>query len=263
MRWLMIVALLTVSSTTAAYSGTFENDFSNEHLDGWNIHIDPKPAFRPVPHLLNFEDGYLVLNKNRVAQEHSASLELGTRNAEEWDSYTFTFRIRFKGVPEPGAAFYTEVRRSDVVANEIPNPANSHNAQSMWILLDERQAIHVLTFRLGQPPLGWAPDEIIHRAKFGFERLERPIASRWIPIKIVAKENHFKFYFDNQLVAKYEDEKAGPGTVLFHTNMKIVVHLDDIKIWGLRIPNIGGPYGVPSEARLATTWGEMKDLPRR
>ena len=263
MRWLMIVALLTVSSTTAAYSGTFVNDFSNEHLDGWNIHIDPKPAFRPVPHLLNFEDGYLVINKNRVAQEHSVSLELGTRNAEEWDSYTFTFRIRFMGVPEPGAAFYTEVRRSDVVANEIPNPANSHNAQSMWILLDERQAIHVLTFRLGQPPLGWAPDEIIHRAKFRLERLERPIASRWIPIKIVAKENHFKFYFDNQLVAKYEDEKAGPGTVLFHTNMKIVVHLDDIKIWGPRIPNIGGPYGVAPEARLATTWGEMKDLPRR
>jgi len=113
MRWLMTVALLTVSVTTAAYSGTFVNDFSNEHLEGWNIHIDPKPAFPPVPHLLNFEDGYLVINKNRVAQEHSVSLELGTRNAEEWDSYTLTFRIRFKGVPEPGAAFYTEVRRSN------------------------------------------------------------------------------------------------------------------------------------------------------
>ena len=263
MRWLMIVALVTVSSTTTAYSGTFLNDFSNEHLDGWNIHIDPKPVFRPVPHLLNFKDGYLVLNKNRVAQEHSVSLELGTRNAEEWDSYSLTFRIRFQGVPEPGAAFYTEVRRSEVVANQIPNPANSHNAQSMWILLDKRQAIHVLTFQLDQTPFGRGFDEIIHRAKFGLERLEQPIASRWIPIKIVAKENHFEFYFDNQLVAKYEDEKAGPGTVLFHTNMKIVVHLDDIKIWGPRIPNIGGPHRVAPEARLPTTWGKIKDSSRR
>ena len=263
MRWLMTVVLLTLSSTTAAYSGTFVNDFSNEHLDGWNIHIDPKPAFPPVPHLLNFEDGYLVINTIRGGQKHSVSLEPRTRNAEEWDSYTFTFRIRFMGVPEPGAAFYTEARRSEVVANEIPNPANSHNAQSMWILLDERQAIHVLTFRLGQPPLGWAPDEIIHRAKFGLERLERPIASRWMPIKIVAKENHFKFYFDNQLVAKYEDEKAGPGTVLFYTQSATIVHLDDIVITGPRIPNIGGPHRVAPEARLATTWGKIKDSSRR
>lgn len=263
MRWLLTVALLTISSTTAAYSGTFVNDFSDEHLDGWNIHINPRPAFSPVPHLLNFEDGYLVLNKNRVAQEHSVSLELGTRNAEEWDSYTFTFRIRFMGVSEPGAAFYTEVRRRNGWESQHPNPSNSHNAQSMWILLDQRQAIHVLTFRLDQTPLGWGFDEIIHRAKFPLERLERPIASRWIPIKIVAKHQFFEFYFDDLLVSKYEDENAGPGTVLFHTNTKTIVHLDDIKIWGPRIPNIGGPYGVPPEARLATTWGEVKDLPRR
>ena len=263
MRLAKIVALLTVSFTTAAYSGTFVNDFSNEHLEGWNIHIDPKPAFPPVPHLLNFEDGYLVLNKNRVAQEHSASLELRTRNAEEWDSYSLTFRIRFKGVPEPGAAFYTEVRRSNGWDSQHPSPANSHNAQSMWILLDQRQAIHVLTFQLDQNPLGRGFDEIIHRAKFGLERLEQPIASRWIPIRIVAKKQLFEFYFDDHLVAKYEDEKAGSGTVLFHTNTKTIVHLDDIKIWGPRIPNIGGPHSVPPEARLATTWGEMKDLPRR
>ena len=263
MRWLMTVALLTVSSTTAAYSGTFVDDFSNEHLDGWNIHIDPKPAFRPVPHLLNFEDGYLVINKNREAQEHSVSLELGTRNAEEWDSYTLTFRIRFKGVPEPGAAFYTEVRRSNGWDSQHPNPANMHNAESMWMLLDKRQAIHVLTFRLGQPPLGWALHGIIHRAKFRLERLERSIASRWVPIKIVAKHQFFEFYFDNQLVAKYEDEKAGPGTVLFHTDMKIVVHLDDVRISGPRIPNIGGAHRVAPEARLATTWGKIKDPSRR
>jgi len=84
-----------------------------------------------------------------------------------------------------------------------------------------------------------------------------------VPIKIVAKHQFFEFYFDNQLVAKYEDEKAGPGTVLFHTDTKTVVHLDDITITGPQIPNDGGAHGVDVEARLATTWGKIKDPSRR
>ena len=133
------------------------------------------------------------------------------------------------------------------------------NSQAVWMLLDHRQAIHVLTFRLEQPPLGWFTDVIIHRAKFSLERLEQPIASRWIPIEIVAKRQFFEFYFDDHLVARYKDGKAGPGTISFWTNAAMIVHLDDITITGPRIPFLGGPHNVAPEARLATTWGELKN----
>ena len=258
MRRLLIAVLLAVLPVMAAYSGTFVDDFNDGNLDGWHVRTAPLAPF-PDSNLLKFEDGHLVIDPVFRGRKHSVYLELRTGNAEKWDSYTLTFRIRFERVPEQDATFYIQVRRTEVAnfqqGDAILTPGNS---QAVWMLLDRRQAIHVLTFRLEQPPLGWFTDVIIHRAKFPLERLEQPIADRWIPIKIVAKRQFFEFYFDNQLVGKYEDENAGPGTVVFYTQSTTIVHLDDIAITGPRIPFHGGPHRVASEARLATTWGENK-----
>ena len=96
------------------------------------------------------------------------------------------------------------------------------------------------------------------REEFSREDLGRPPIelNRWIPIEIVAEKDLFEFHFDDHLVARYRDEKAGPGTVRFSTHSGMLVHLDDVRISGPRIPNIGGPHRVAPEARLATTWGE-------
>ena len=53
------------------------------------------------------------------------------------------------------------------------------------------------------------------------------------------------------------------GTVGFQVASGMVVHLDDVKITGPEIPNIGSPQSVNPEARLATTWGEIKNLSRK
>ena len=268
MRWISIASLLTISSAIVAYSGTFVEDFSDGNLDEWHILTMPGPPF-PVADLVKIEDGYLVLDPMFGGQRHSVSLELRTGNAEEWDSYTLICRIRFKGAPEPPATLYLEVRRSEGGKFRIGNdtfPLN--NFQQMSITVHHPQEIKVVTSRPDERPfhedLDVPPLVDIFRAELRLKPLGRPIKlNRWIPIKVVANKHLFKLYFNDHLVAQYEDEKAGPGTVRFWTSGAMIVPLDDIKIWGPRIPNIGGPHRVVPEARLATTWGEMKDSSRR
>jgi len=265
---LLLIVLLAVSSATVAYSGTFVEDFNDGNLDAWHIDIAPGPPFPPVANLLKFEDGYLVIDPVLGRQRYLVVSELRAGNPEKWDSYRLTCRIRFefKENPEPPLTFQLEVRWTKGPAVEKDGVTrNMENSQAMWILADHRQAIHVVSFHPneGFPAVGDNAVLMTHRAKFSLERLEQPIASRWIPIKIVAKRQFFEFYFDDHLVARYRDGKAGPGTVKFWTNARMLVHLDDITITGPRVPFIGGPHGVAPEARLATTWGEIKNLPRR
>ncbi len=105
---------------------------------------------------------------------------------------------------------------------------------------------------------------MIHRQTLRAKHLRRPIKlDRWLLIKIVAEENYFEFHFDDNFVTQYEDETAVPGTVSFQVSSGLVVHLDDVAITGPEIPNIGGPHSVNPEARLGTTWGEIKNSSRR
>ena len=267
MRLLLIVVLLAVSSTIAAYSGTFVEDFSDGNLDEWHIRISPGPPPFPATELLKFENGYLDIDTMLGKEVYLVSLELGTGNAEQWDSYTLICRIRFdfKEDPEPPVSFHIEVRSSEGPevqrGNEIFTP---DNFQAMWIQLAPKQEIRVVSFQPNKGfPVEGDAELMTSRAKFSLERLEQPVASRWIPIKIVARGKFFEFYFDDHLVARYEDGKAGPGTVRFWTSGGLPVHLDDIAITGPRIPFLGGPHSVAPEARLATTWGEIKDSPQK
>ena len=101
MKRLLIAALLAVWFTTLAYSGTFVDDFNDGNLDGW--HIRTAPLLRsPDTTLLKFEDGHLVIDPVFRGRKHSVYLELRTGNAEKWDSYTLTFRIRFERSAKAG-----------------------------------------------------------------------------------------------------------------------------------------------------------------
>lgn len=259
----VIALLLLVLPVIAAHAGVFREDFSNGNLDQWHIETAPGPPWHPVSDFLSFENGYLVINTVRNGQKHSVILKLNTGNSERWDSYTLTCRIRFKSkvALEPPSIFTIEVRYSDRrVQRNLIESILLPNSQVMWIYYDRRQEINVWT--LQPDPAGLPNVASIPRAEFQLERLERPIWDRWIPIKIVAKEDSFEFYFDDQFVTQYSDVKAGPGAVRFWSQSHLTVHLDDIAITGPQIPNIG-PRSVDPELHLATTWGEIKNSPRR
>ena len=266
MKPLLMALLMAVSPAVVAYSGTFVEDFNDENLDGWHLLMFPAPPFFPIVDLLKFENGYLVIDPVFRGQRHSVSMELRTGNVEEWASYTFTCRIRFefKEDLELGANFHLSVRYSEGPRVQRGNETfPQDNFQAMWIRLAPKQDIRVFSFHPNKAfPVGNAMLSI-HHAKFSLNRLEQPIADRWIPIKIVAEGKFFEFHFDNQLVARYEDGKARPGTVRFEKSGGSPVHLDDIAITGPRIPFRGGPHSVAPEAHLVTTWGEIKSSHRR
>ncbi len=79
----------------------------------------------------------------------------------------------------------------------------------------------------------------------------------------MAEIDAFEFYIDDNLVAKYLDETAGPGTAKFEVLSKMLVHVDDVKITRPDIPNIRGAQSIHPEGHLTTTWGGIKNSPRR
>ena len=268
MRWSLIAALLAVSPVMVAYSGTFVDDFNDRDLDGWHIETGPGP---PFPNIVKLENGYVVMDASDWERAHGATLELIAHNAKEWDSYTLTCRVRFMFMDvRPGAAtpaFVILVRyREGAKVRKGRHTFTLAHFQEMGIWLFN-QSIWVFTSRPHERPHDEGvhdPAVAIDRAKISLEHLGQPIEqNRWYPVKIVAKKDDFEFYFDDNLLVEYEDRKAVPGTVEFDASSGLLAHLDDIAITGPRIPNIGGPHRVDAEARLATTWGEIKNSPRR
>ena len=254
MKRLMTALLPAVSLVFAAYSGTFRDDFSDGDLDGWHIFMAPEPF---VPNLVRLEDGYLVMD-TRVGKKNDNPaileilfLELERGNAENWDSYTLTCRVRIAEVSQG----YNPVFNISVRSRE--GHFDVSTGQRM-LILPTRDLVGVVTF---PPDAKIAPkgvDGVIHRENF-----EKAIKlQRWYQIKIAAEESNFEFHFNGNRVSKYKDKTAGPGTVNFLADAGILVHLDDVVITGPDIPNTGA-HSVNPEAHLTTTWGGIKSSSRR
>ena len=236
------------------------DDFHDRNLDGWHLWTHPPGIALPVA----FKDGYLVIDtrieKNELPEGFFklVSLELTTGNAEDWNSYTLTCRVRFaEVVEEESGIFSVGVRRSvgqfDVVAQQamLISPVDQH-VQVDTIPPDARRNLKK------------GLEGKILRETFGLKNLRQPIKlDRWLPIEIVAEQNYFEFHFDDNFIIQYEDETAVPGTVRFQVDSGMLVHLDDVVITGPDVPNIGSPQSVSPEPHLATTWGEIKNSPRR
>ena len=258
MKWLLIALLIAMLPLGTARSGTFLDDFHDRNLDGWHVWY---PNGFPIP--LAFKDNYLVIDTTVEEGElppgleftKLLGLELRLDNSETWNSYTLTCRVRFAKVAEElSGIFVVGVRRSIGHFGEM--------AEQIMLILPVSQHIQVDTV----PPdaklnLKEGIKGGIVREIFDLGNLRRPIKlNRWLPIQIVAEENYFEFHFDDNFITQYEDESAVPGTVRFQVASGMVVHLDDVVVTGPEIPNIGSPLNVNPDGRLATTWGEIKNL---
>lgn len=187
----------------------------------------------------------------------TVAAEIKIENEQNWDSYTLTCRVRFSSEliwENPQFSITVQGRKGqfDLMTGQVLS------------VLPIVQLLLVYTI-----PPDVKPDQdnminIIRRADFGPERLRRRIKlDQWLPIKIVVDRAHLEFHFDDRLVTEYEDGTALPGTVRFGAAFGMLVHVDDVVITGPRIPNIGDPHNVDLNAHLATTWGDIKNAPRR
>lgn len=262
MKWLLVVMFIAVSPTIVAQSGTFLDDFSDGNLDGWEIWGIPPP---PVPDLVRLEGGHLVLDTTLDRNEPPGvnakyvSLELRIGDAENWDSYTLTCRIRFAEVRGGhGSGFFNiDVRSSpgrfELVAEQV----------MQILLLPQSIVVSSIPPNAKRNPKTLEREGEIHRRNLLPEHFPAIKLKQWIPIEIVAEKHAFEFYIDDTLVAQYLDGTAGLGTVRFEALSEMLVHVDDVKITGPHIPNIQGAHSIHPEGHLTTTWGEIKNSSRR
>ena len=266
MRRIPIVLLSAGSPLFTANSGTFVDDFSDGNLDGWDVIIHPPLPREEAAHVVKLEDEHLVIDTIAKRIElppgfdfiEFVQLELRLRDMEAWNSYTLTCQVQFDSAPREGPGMcVVGVRRSE-----------GHfgvTAQQILLILPAQQHIQVDTV---EPHAEHDPifglQGVIHHEVLDPRNFRRPIKlKQWLPIKIVAEESRFEFHFDENLVAEYEDENAGPGTVTFQAEFMMVVRLDDFMITGPGIPNNDPPQSLSAETQLAAMWRELKNPPRK
>lgn len=161
MKWLLVVMFIAVSPTIVAQSGTFLDDFNDGNLDGWHVLMAPAPF---IPNVVRLENGYLVMDTRAGKNDNPAILEilfleLEIGNAENWDSYTLTCRVRIAEVSQGyNPSFHISVRSREGHFDVMTE-------QRMFIL-PTRDLVSVVTF---PPDAKIAPggvDGIIHRENF-------------------------------------------------------------------------------------------------
>lgn len=250
MKWLLIAVFIVLPPVVTVYSGTFVDDFSDRNLDEWHIGGNPKPV---IPDRVSVRAGHAVMNaapaEGFPLLWANAYMELRTGDWENWDSYSLTCRIRFEEIrKEKIGEFHVRVRRGK---GRFGVAAWQH-----MLIYPGRQDIQVTTV----PPDAKADRAgikgKIRRQTLNRRHLRRPIdLNQWIPIEVVAEKDRFEFHFDGNFVTRYEDETAVPGTVGFVTHGGLVVHLDDVTITG-----VGVPQSIDYKRRLVHDLGRSKEL---
>ena len=246
MKQFIAILLAATLCITAAYAGTFSDNFNDGDLEGW--HVWRMPETKPP----KVEQGAVVMDviveKNDKFQIKMVYLELIASNAKSWRAYTLTCRVKFSKALPPLPGFIIAVRRSQ---------------GRFGVMAEHGMIIHPLGDYVGITTI--PPDAKLNPKKgiegtIGRGHIKKPIKlNKWYHIKIVAMENHFEFYFDNDVVTVYEDETAVPGTVKFQADAGIRSHLDDVVITGPNIPNIGPRSILKIEDKIAVMWGKIKD----
>ncbi len=247
----LIVLIITVAPVAAAYSGTFYDGFDDGNLDGWEV-CDVPHCFPP-----RLENGYLVLDTmiNGFAKAKNVWMTLRAGDAQNWDSYTLRCKVRFSSESHRGGDLTILVRLG-----------GWHDAKGCQFMNINSRIQHVYVSTI--PPgaeIGINEGDMrpIKRGEIRGDQLRRHIAlDRWYSIKIVAEQQFFEFFFDDNLVSKYVDHTAVPGTVMFKPFFGTVAHLDDVTITGPRVPDINSSHVSPNTS-LATTWGEIKIASRQ
>ena len=257
MKWFLVALPMAASPAVTVYSGTFLDDFNDGNLDGWDVQFSLE-----FPDSVKIKSGYLVMDTTAGKQGPPAlggtvAVELKTGDEQNWDSYTLTCRVRFSSelireLPLFDITVQRRKGRFDLMAGQVLSVFPIH------------QRLQVDTIPPDAKPDHNNIIDTIRRVDFGPERLRRRIKlDQWLPIKMVVDRDYLEFHFDDRLVTQYEDKSARPGTVRFRAAHGMLVHVDDVVISGPRIPNIGGPHNVDLKTHLATTWGEIKNAPRR
>ncbi len=85
-----------------------------------------------------------------------------------------------------------------------------------------------------------------------------PLLGEWYRLRMDVAGNEISFYVDGKLLHQTNDNMHKSGGVNLYA-YDAIAEFDNIVITGDEIPNIEpSGYGVRPQAKLATTWGQVK-----
>ena len=267
----LVVTLLLMSLlTTSTWAGTFRDDFEDGNLSGWELYpVDKSPKFQ-------VEKGEACVQTHSWIRDGIPYYCVGTMaiGSSDWRNYTLELSVKtVESDHGKGHAIVIGIRAEDIPSEPPFSATIEYSGVYMRIVSDRIFGVITVykVIKIDPPivhkeminvngkliPYTWKET---HRWEQIFQDgVKWAIAfDTWYPVKMVAKDNHFKLYFNNELVTTFDDANIMSGKVrLFAANAH--VHFDDVVITGKNIPDIG-PSGmlVSVKGKVATTWGNIK-----
>lgn len=199
-------------------AGTFSDDFEDGNIKGW----------KPVGKWF-VESGELVGENMKPAYD-SGGIFIGELT---WMDYTVEADVKLiEARPMPrGAGIFI---RAQSEPGEMPR-------------------LHTFGFGPGSCGHSLQPGGAESITKI------RPFSvGTWYHLKVVADDNHFEFYINDELIGEFDHLAYPNGRIgLLVFNMK--ARFDNVVITGEDVPDSGpSGYGVEPQGKLAMTWGKIK-----
>ncbi len=224
-RVVMGIALLLL--TTSVWAGTLRDDFDDGDMDEWDL--------TRASGICEVKDGELVI----TPRGSPVAFWIGETT---WGNYTVRVRIRI-------------AKHQTTASGWI---------EGLFIAVRQRLEGNAYLFGLGTRGLnskmayaGYLQGDDLLR-NFVSEPFEWELG-KWYDLKLTAEGEQFWFYVDNQLVIHYTDDTYPRGKVAIgSTYQETTAHFDDFSVTGDDVPDLN--LGVSPEAKLATTWGQVKGL---
>ncbi len=82
---------------------------------------------------------------------------------------------------------------------------------------------------------------------------------RWYRLKGIANDDNFEFYIDGKLAASLSDSRFPTGRVAIFA-IGCVAHFDNVIITGTDVPGNANIAAVSPLGKLASKWGQLKEL---
>ncbi len=226
-----IVGLILFLMITSVWAGTLRDNFDDGNLDGWRKAGDQSAQW-------SVKDGELVSVAKNIC-DWSSDLMIGD---DTWKDYEFEAQFKIE------QTFPTACRPASLgVGIRYDDTNGDFNGATVWVATAKNQVAWQ-----------WAGYELYVEGNLKFFAPGKKVTGlrKWYTMRILAEGERFAMFIDDEQIVDFQADIPEKGAAsVFAANAE--VHFDNIVISGDEIPNTN--MGVEPEAKLATTWGEIKD----
>ena len=250
-----ICALLWGSAFSVS-AGTWKDNFEDGNFDGWETYKLDWPAAVLVPGAGNWrvEDGIIIGGDDNRFIFHILSM-----GEMWWKDYTVEVSVKLsKELRNCGQ--WTSVVLG--VRGQKPLPQMSYLLAIQYFGDNVKKQIPVEGGKMAATPVEVAggiignaqPAAATHQFPKALFKTE---ADRWYRLKVTVEGNLVRCFVDGKQVSEFQSNVYSSGIVGIAV-AGVVAMFDDFAVTGPEIPDGGSGFAVNPQAKLATTWGRIK-----